>query len=211
MPFWSVPSDWGPRRLRGRARVAVPVGLILVIMVVDLLTDPSVHLGPLLVAAPAITASFGGPVLTGAVALLALGAQTLISALHGGVMTSNHEAQLVGLAVVSVFVVGFRYARDRHAHELSQARMVAEAAQRALLRPVPPRLGPLRIASTYLAAQEEAQVGGDLYAAVRTPDGTRVMIGDVRGSGLDAVWDAALLLGAFRAAAHRSPCSTRTG
>jgi serine phosphatase RsbU (regulator of sigma subunit) len=60
------------------------------------------------------------------------------------------------------------------------------------------------VASAYLAAQEQALIGGDLYAAVRTSGGgTRLIIGDVMGKGLTAMGDAALLLGAFREAAHR--------
>ncbi len=57
----------------------------------------------------------------------------------------------------------------------------------------------------YVAAEAEAHIGGDLYAAARTRGGTRFMIGDVRGKGLTAVADAGLLLGAYRAAAHRNP------
>ncbi|MEV8525118.1 PP2C family protein-serine/threonine phosphatase [Streptomyces sp. NPDC052000] len=53
------------------------------------------------------------------------------------------------------------------------------------------------------AAEADAQIGGDLYAAARTAHGTRLIIGDVRGKGLEAVGDAALVLGAFRAAAHQ--------
>jgi serine phosphatase RsbU (regulator of sigma subunit) len=60
----------------------------------------------------------------------------------------------------------------------------------------------LELATLYLAAADEAEIGGDLYAAVRTTSGTRVMIGDVRGKGLPAIGEAALLLGAFREAAH---------
>jgi serine phosphatase RsbU (regulator of sigma subunit) len=55
----------------------------------------------------------------------------------------------------------------------------------------------------YLAAEDEAHIGGDLYAAVRTPTGTRLIIGDVRGKGLTAVADAALLIGTFREAARQ--------
>ncbi|MGW6145444.1 PP2C family protein-serine/threonine phosphatase, partial [Streptomyces sp. NPDC055140] len=41
------------------------------------------------------------------------------------------------------------------------------------------------------------------YAATRTTSGTRLIVGDVQGKGMTAVNDAALLLGAFRIAAHR--------
>ncbi|MFJ5156987.1 SpoIIE family protein phosphatase [Streptomyces sp. NPDC088353] len=80
---------------------------------------------------------------------------------------------------------------------------MSEVAQRAVLRPLPHRIGPLQVASAHLAAEENALIGGDLYAAVRTPSGTRLIIGDVMGKGLTAIGDAALPLGAFREAAHR--------
>jgi serine phosphatase RsbU (regulator of sigma subunit) len=86
---------------------------------------------------------------------------------------------------------------------LAQVRYVSEAAQRVVLPPLPGRIGPLRVASLYLAAEAEAQIGGDLYAAARTASGTRLIVGDVQGKGMTAVNDAALLLGAFRVAAHR--------
>ncbi|MFD0169245.1 hypothetical protein ACFVJH_34735 [Streptomyces decoyicus] len=48
--------SWRPRHVL----VACPVGLIVVVVVVDILAPPDVHLGPLLVAAPAMTAAIGG-------------------------------------------------------------------------------------------------------------------------------------------------------
>jgi serine phosphatase RsbU (regulator of sigma subunit) len=90
--------------------------------------------------------------------------------------------------------------RQRRERQLAQVRRVAEVTQRALLRPLPPFLGPVSISSMYLAADEEAAIGGDLYAAARMPQGSRVMVGDVQGKGLSAVEVTALLLGAFRRA-----------
>ncbi|MFF7634827.1 PP2C family protein-serine/threonine phosphatase [Kitasatospora sp. NPDC008050] len=180
----------------------LPLTLIVVIATVDILSPPQIHLGPLLVVAPAITASFAGTRLTALVSLLAVAALTVIGVMRDGLATSNHETQLVGLVVVSGTVVTFTALRDRHARELVQVRSVAAAAQRVLLRPLPHRIGSLRIASVYLAAEAEAQVGGDLYAAARTASGTRLLVGDVRGKGLTSLGEASLLLGAFRAAAH---------
>ncbi|MBC2878543.1 MULTISPECIES: PP2C family protein-serine/threonine phosphatase [Streptomyces] len=199
------PSGAGPARHRRHTLLAVPLALIAVIVVVDLLSGPDVHLGPLLVVAPAITAAFAGPLVTGAVGALAVAAQVVIGIFHGGLTTFNHEAQIIGLLLISAVVVVFRYAHERHERELAQVRLVADVAQSVLLRPLPARSGPLRMAAVYGAAAAEAKIGGDLYAAVRSREGTRVLIGDVRGKGLDAVGDAALLLGAFRAAAHRDP------
>lgn len=190
---------WRPGR---RALTAIPLALILAITLVDVLAPPNIHLGPLLIVAPALTASFAAAPATALVAALAVAAQVVIGVLRDGLFTANHETQVGALVAVSTLIVGLRVLRDRHERELAQVRSVSEAAQKVLLRPLPERIGPLHLASVYLAAEEEAQVGGDLYAAARTPGGTRLLVGDVRGKGLASLGDAALLLGAFRAAAH---------
>ncbi|MEV5511114.1 PP2C family protein-serine/threonine phosphatase [Streptomyces orinoci] len=181
--------------------MAMPVLLIVAIAVVDVHTGTNVHLGPLLVIAPALTASFGGPWMVAAVGALAELAQIVIAALHGGLTTTNHIAQMVALALLSALIVFYCAVRERRVRQLAQVQSVAEAAQQALLRPLPQRIGPLRIASLYLAAEDEAHIGGDLYTATRVPGGTRMIIGDVRGKGLAAIGESALLLGAFRQAA----------
>ncbi|GAA1905274.1 PP2C family protein-serine/threonine phosphatase [Streptantibioticus ferralitis] len=183
--------------------VAFPLALIAVICVVDILSPPHIHLGPLLVAAPAVTVAFAGVRLTALIGVLAVGAQVLIGVMRGVLATANLEAQIAALIVVSGLLVALCLVRDRHERQLRQVRSVAEAAQHVLLRPLPRRSGPLRIGCLYLPAEEEAEMGGDLYAAARTPTSTRLLIGDVRGKGLAAISHAALLLGAFRAAAHR--------
>ncbi|WP_369394108.1 PP2C family protein-serine/threonine phosphatase [Streptomyces sp. CG1] len=95
--------------------------------------------------------------------------------------------------------------RIRRERTLADVRFVAETAQRVLLRPVPHRIGNLRLESLYLSASAEARIGGDLYEAVPTRFGVRLLIGDVRGKGLLAVETAATLLGAFREAAYDEP------
>ncbi|MDA5143546.1 PP2C family protein-serine/threonine phosphatase [Streptomyces sp. AD681] len=193
----------GPERAGG-ALVALPIAWIVVVCVIDVLAPSHIHLGPLLVAAPAITPSFGGPRTVGLVAALAVVAQTVIGVLRdpGELLSANHQAQILALVLVGASLVVFCVLRERRAKELEQVRYVSEAAQRVVLPPLPRRLGPLRTASLYLAAEAEAQIGGDLYAAARTASGTRLIVGDVRGKGMTAVSDAALLLGAFRVAAH---------
>jgi serine phosphatase RsbU (regulator of sigma subunit) len=183
--------------------LAVPIALIVIVTVVDILAPPSVHLGPFLVAAPAVTASFAGPRTTACVGALAVLAQAVVAEVRTSIVDLNHSFQLITLILMSAFVTSFAARRERHERELTQLRSVATAAQEVVLKPLPQRIGPLRIASVYLAAETEAEIGGDLYAAARTEQGTRIVIGDVRGKGLEAVGDAALLLGAFRGAAHR--------
>ncbi|WP_328681481.1 serine/threonine-protein phosphatase [Streptomyces sp. NBC_00322] len=191
--------SWEP----GHALVAVPLAMIAIVTTVDVLAPPDVHLGPFLVAAPAVTASFAGPRTTAFIGAVAVLAQSAVAMARTTLTDLNHTFQIIALILISVFVTFFAYLRERHEKELIQLRSVAEAAQQVVLRPLPQRIGPLRIASVYLAAEAEAQIGGDLYAAARTAHGTRLIIGDVRGKGLEAIGDAALLLGAFRAAAHR--------
>ncbi|MFF8873340.1 PP2C family protein-serine/threonine phosphatase [Streptomyces massasporeus] len=177
--------------------------LIVIVTVVDMLAPSSVHLGPFLVAAPAVTASFAGPRTTGCVGALAVLAQALVAVVRTSLVDLNHTIQLVTLILISTFVTLFAYWRERRVTELARVRSVAKAVQGVVLRPLPPRVGALRLASVYLSAEREAQIGGDLYAAARTTRSTRIVIGDVRGKGLEAVGEAALLLGAFRSAAHR--------
>ncbi|MFI9252105.1 PP2C family protein-serine/threonine phosphatase [Streptomyces sp. NPDC053069] len=181
----------------------LPVALIVVITVVDTQAPYSVHLGPALVIAPALTPSIAGPRTTAAIGALALAAQILIGVTHGGIGTTNHVVQIITLAVLSVLLVLYSALRERRQAQLAQVRTVAEAAQHVLMWPLPEQIGPLRIASLYLAAEDEAQIGGDLYAATRCDGAVRVLIGDVRGKGLAAIGEAALLLGAFRESAHR--------
>ena len=72
-----------------------------------------------------------------------------------------------------------------------------------MLRQLPETVGPLTIGVVYLAAAAEARVGGDLYEVVATSEhGIRMIIGDVRGKGLEAVEVAADIIGRFRELAH---------
>lgn len=188
----------------GRRLVAIPLALIVVIAVVDIRSPDDVHLGPLLVIAPTLTASLAGAALTALVGALAVAAQVVIAVLHGGLGTTNHIAQLIALVVLSALVVFVCHVRERRARELVRARSVAETAQRVLLRPPPRRIGPLRVAWLYLAAEDDTQIGGDLFAVSRAAGpSTRVIIGDVRGKGLAAIGEASVALGAFREGAHR--------
>ncbi|MFI5804059.1 PP2C family protein-serine/threonine phosphatase [Streptomyces sp. NPDC051561] len=106
------------------------------------------------------------------------------------------------LLAVLALVVGVRRGPLR---ELRRVTEVARAAQDVLLRPLPARLDGLALAAGQLSASEGASVGGDLYEAMATVHGVRVVIGDVRGHGLSAIGAVAALLGSFREAAHDEP------
>ncbi|MDR3083543.1 MAG: serine/threonine-protein phosphatase, partial [Streptomyces sp.] len=180
----------------------IPVALIVLITLADVVTPIDIVLSPMLAIAPAITAWFEGPWATSGIGALAVAAQAFTGWQHGQLLSRNFLIPMLALAVLSAVVVCFCVVRDRNRRQLAQVRTVAEAAQHVLLWPLPTRLGPLQLACLYLAAEDEAEIGGDLYAAARTDGAARVLIGDVRGKGLPALGEAALLLGAFREAAH---------
>lgn len=93
---------------------------------------------------------------------------------------------------------------EQQSARLAGVMLVAEAAQRAILAPPPPRTGPVALSARYLSAAVEAQIGGDLYEVVQGPESVRLLVGDVRGKGLSAVRTATVVLGEFRAAAADS-------
>lgn len=116
-------------------------------------------------------------------------------------------ASVAGVTGVGIAAAVMRSRRE----ELASVRSIAEVAQRVLLRPVPLTAGPLQAAVSYTSAVAEARIGGDLYEVVASPHGVRVIVGDVQGKGLAAVETAAVVLGAFREAAHDEPDLVRLG
>ncbi|HET7194979.1 MAG TPA: PP2C family protein-serine/threonine phosphatase [Nocardioides sp.] len=107
-------------------------------------------------------------------------------------------AMAVGLGALAVVLATVRVRREQ---ALQHMTTIAETAQRALLRAIPSSIGSLRFATRYVSATKDALVGGDLYEVVEAPDGVRLIVGDARGKGLDAVQMAATVLATFRRAA----------
>lgn len=182
---------------------SVPFVIALCVLGIEL--SPAHHLvtGPALATTPALAALTMGPIGTLSTAAVAV-TVSVITATHNHAWgTPLVSGNFLGLFVVSVASVMLsRAVRRRRQSELDQVRRIAVAAQEVVLRPVPERLGPLRAACLSLPAGTGALIGGDLYDAVQTPHGVRLIVGDVRGKGLQAVRAVAVVLGAFREAAH---------
>ncbi|GAA2231071.1 hypothetical protein GCM10010104_26050 [Streptomyces indiaensis] len=123
----------------------LPLGLIVTVCVVDVLSPPHIHLGPLLVAATAITVAFAGAGVTALMGALAVAAQVLIGVLRGVLPTANIQAQIIAPVVVSTACVAVCVVRDRREQQLQRVRSVAMAAQSVLLQPRP--LAPARCGS----------------------------------------------------------------
>ncbi|WP_283133841.1 PP2C family protein-serine/threonine phosphatase [Rhizohabitans arisaemae] len=194
-------QHWSLRLSRLLSRMAI-AALIVVILVEHILPEPRTAL-PLLIVIPTMTL-IG---LRGTWRPLAVGLITLITTLVVGLPQFHMRPGTVLTCVIGVVLSTLiswaaAISFDRQRRTLTDLRTVADAAQRALLRPLPGAIGDLRIEVRYLAAAAEAHVGGDLYDVVHTPHGVRLIVGDVMGKGLPAVEAAADVLGSFREAAH---------
>jgi serine phosphatase RsbU (regulator of sigma subunit) len=199
-----------PQRAAWRSRWLEFSALVLITgVLVDCLTRPwnqPPMLDPLLAVPPALAgigaATVRRPVTYGAVSLLAAIAVAAKPTEFAGWLPL---ATIFTVVVITAVATAGTAASVRQEQRIAEVRSVAEAAQRAVLRPPPPRLGPLGFDVAYVAAAAEAKVGGDLYEAVATREhGIRVIMGDVRGKGLGAVELAADVLGMFREQAHEA-------
>ncbi|MFD4596580.1 PP2C family protein-serine/threonine phosphatase [Streptomyces sp. NPDC058464] len=196
-----------PRRAAAQLAAGMPVVPVLIvsgIALVDVFAGSGMFWLPLLAAGPALAASTNGPRGVLFVGLLAavLGASLGVSEAGPGHELTAVLSALLAVTLASALASALRGRRER---VLAAVRSVAEAAQHAVLKPIPETVGPFRVAVRYSAAAAEARIGGDLYALVQTPHGVRLIVGDVRGKGLPAVEIAALVLGVFREAAYDEP------
>lgn len=206
-----VPS---PRRQREPARLGwlrgappplwvrvLPAALVVGMCAATLLSPHPLDIGFLLGAIPPLAGLSYGPLATAllggtTVALLTVPAFQLNDPGNTDLLT------ICFVAVLSVFVSFVRSHRDA---QLDVERTVAEAAQRAVVPPLPERVGPVGCAGLYRAAERGTLVGGDFFDVRDGPYGVRAVMGDVQGHGLSAVATVASLLGAFREAVLDRP------
>ncbi|MGW1077807.1 PP2C family protein-serine/threonine phosphatase [Streptomyces sp. NPDC002537] len=206
-PERSAPrSEWSPRaRLANQAARHLPYVLVGGGVVFDIFTPPNFTCAPFENAAPLVAAPFHSLRGTAAIALTAIAA-SLSLVLHERANDAGAAvSEVVTVAVVSLIALGINRIARRSNRQLASARGIAEIAQRAVLPAPAARTGGLRVAARYVAAEADARIGGDLYAVQDTPHGVRVIVGDVRGKGLEAVAAVAVVIGAFREAAEQEP------
>jgi serine phosphatase RsbU (regulator of sigma subunit) len=130
-----------------------------------------------------------------------IGAITLIHAESGRHYSDGDVALVEDLARRAAIAVETAHAFREQSTRLADVLRVAEAAQHAILAQPPSQVGGVALAARYISAAAEALVGGDLYEIAERPGAVRLLIGDVRGKGLEAVRVATIVLGEFRAAA----------
>jgi len=124
---------------------------------------------------------------------------------HSPGADANYWIWLTAVCTVSLLAVVLAGVRRRREERLARMTAIAKASQVALLPPLLPEITGISIAARYRSATPEASVGGDLYEIIPTGYGIRVIIGDVRGRGLDAILLARHVLSAFRRSAVAVP------
>jgi sigma-B regulation protein RsbU (phosphoserine phosphatase) len=163
---------------------------------------PGMEYVGLLVAPPFLTAALASYRATFGVGAFCFALGGLLGVFSG---LSQDPKQILLLAAILVFTAlaaWLSMLRDRTTQRVATLSKLAAVAQQAVLRPLGPRIGAMSVAVRYVSANAEADIGGDLYEALNTPYGTRVLIGDVRGKGLEAVRLASTVLGSYRHVAH---------
>ncbi|WP_371667646.1 serine/threonine-protein phosphatase [Streptomyces sp. NBC_00289] len=180
---------------------ALPVALLLGVCAATLAYGHRLDIGFLLGAIPPLAVLSYGPAGTAVLGGLVVVVLS-VPVFH---LDDPGSADLLTVCFVAALSVVVSFVRSRRDAQLVTERAVAEAAQRAVVPPLPERVGPVRCAGLYRAAQRGTLVGGDFFDVREGPLGTRAVMGDVQGHGLAAVSTVAALLGAFREAALDQP------
>lgn len=205
------PDDPPARRGRGRhaARPAHPLVEILPLLIIvagivlDQSTPTAITASPLYAAAPLVAAPFFSFARTLVIGILATAAVVGLHYLEDTSTVVETITESLTVFTVSVLALAINGVVRRSGERLASARVIAEAAQRAVLPTPAARIGGLHIAARYEAAEEGAFIGGDLFAVQDTEYGVRLLVGDVRGKGMGAVETVAVVIGAFREAAEQ--------
>ena len=187
----------------GHVAMAVAALWLLVSCVLAAASGPIVI--SLFIVAPLIVATAADERRTAVFAGAAVVLTLAVGPWHGIGAAPNYWVWLTAVCVVSLLAVVLAWVRGRREERLARMTAIAKASQVALLPPVPPEITGISIATRYCSATPEASVGGDLYEIIPTGYGIRVIVGDVRGRGLDAILLARHVLSAFRRSAVAVP------
>ncbi|MFD5892940.1 PP2C family protein-serine/threonine phosphatase [Streptomyces sp. NPDC060366] len=183
------------------AVVALAVVILALVLAADVLGGYRIRLGGIMLALPALAAVFTGPWAVAVISGAMMPAYVVTLAENHRLTWEDAPVAIATGVVISAAAVGAAAVRERRARQLAQSRRVTAQTQQTLLRPLPPRLGPMEISSSYLASDAESTIGGDLYACAMVDGRPRVIVGDVQGKGLSTLEVVLFMLNAFRRAA----------
>ncbi len=197
----TLPAGRRPLSPGSRVGFGAAIVLLLVVSGVELADGRSADFVGLLAAVPFLAAVFAFWQIVLVVGVLA----SIVGMIFVGADDRPGVAGLVnivGIVLATGIAAAVATIRQRQADRIAQLVRLAAVAQQAVLRPVGPQVGSLAVAGRYISATAAADIGGDLYEALDTPYGVRIIIGDVRGKGLDAVRLASIVLGSYRHVAY---------
>ncbi|GAA2831943.1 hypothetical protein GCM10010441_65660 [Kitasatospora paracochleata] len=183
----------------------LPFLLLAADLLLDFVLPATTAAGFLLTVLPVVVAFSRGPLPVAGATVATIALQTALAARVGHLTEQHHLWVYLATALAGAMGAGLAWQRRRQARDLVRVRTIADTLQHTVLRPVPARTGGLSLAALYHPAEADVAVGGDLYEVCETRFGTRILLGDVRGKGLDAVRTVADVIGAFRIAAHETP------
>jgi serine phosphatase RsbU (regulator of sigma subunit) len=188
------------------AGASFPLGLAYLgaVALLDLVTETGSGYVGLLVLGPFFVALGESTRRTAIAAGIAVALTVVLGVVEGTIDSADHAVRTTVVITGSLVAVAFSRSRAEREDALRRIAHVAQVAQRAILRPAPPQVGSLAMAARYVSASEEALVGGDLFETAYTLHGVRLIVGDVRGKGLDAVGVAASVLSTFRERVHQA-------
>ncbi len=190
-----------PLSSASRAGLGAALALLVLVSAVEVADGSTPHFIGLLAAAPFLAAMFAP-----ARDVVIVGVTASLVGVGFGVfpdgLTAAVSIDIVAVVMATAIAAVGSTVRTRQATQLADLAKLASVAQAAVLRPLGPQVGPLAMAGRYVSASAAADIGGDLYEVVDTPYGVRMIIGDVRGKGLEAVRLASTVLGSYRHVAY---------
>ena len=191
----------GPLSPGSRAGLGAALVLLVIVSAVELADGREANYIALMVAAPFLAAALASwrIVLGVGAAASLLGAAF---ALAEPAVSLSTAVAVAGIALGTGLAAAVASVRERQAERIAELSKLAAVAQQAVLRPLGPQVGTLSVAGRYISSTATAEIGGDLYEAIDTPYGVRMIIGDVRGKGLEAVRLASIVLGSYRHVAY---------
>ncbi|RIV38958.1 PP2C family protein-serine/threonine phosphatase [Micromonospora radicis] len=184
-----------------RAGLGAALVLLGIVSAVELADGRAANYVALMAAAPFLAAALASwrVVLGVGAAASLLG---VAFALAEPMVAVSTAVAVVGIVLGTGIAAVVASVRERQAQQIAELSKLAAVAQQAVLRPLGPRVGALSVAGRYISSKATAEIGGDLYEAIETPYGVRMIIGDVRGKGLEAVRLASIVLGSYRHVAY---------
>ncbi|MGW5670351.1 PP2C family protein-serine/threonine phosphatase [Micromonospora sp. NPDC003776] len=191
----------GPLSPGSRAGIGAALGLLALVSAVELADGRPVHYLALMAAAPLLAAALASWRVVLGLGVLATGIGTAF-ALVEGTTSLVTAVNVAGIALAAAIAAAVAAVRQRQSERIAELTRLASVAQQAVLRPLGPQVGTLAVAARYISSTATAAIGGDLYEVMDTPYGVRMIIGDVRGKGLDAVRLASIVLGSYRHVAY---------